>query len=135
MSLDREAITNGHGGLRKIRTSGERAAPPRGIEHELRELMQRGPTEQEAAEVLGAFRLFELALLARQIAGAEPPTPEQATAPTVEDWLTPLEAAKRLRRTRAWVYRQAQRWSFVSRPSRKTLLISERGLSAWLHRH
>jgi hypothetical protein len=135
MSLDREAITNGHGGSRHSKEREEHQVDSTGIERDLRELIRRGPSEQEAAAVLGALRLFELGLLARQIGAtglsAAVPAP---TTPT-EDWLTPAEAATRLRRTRAWVYRQARRWSFVTRPSRRTLLISERGLTGWLQRH
>jgi hypothetical protein len=52
-----------------------------------------------------------------------------------DGWLTPAEVALRLRRTRAWVYKRAKSWPFVTRPSRKTLLISERGLDRWLERH
>lgn len=55
--------------------------------------------------------------------------------PANEGWLTADEVAIQLRRTRAWVYRQAKSWGFVTRPSRKTLLISRRGLNRWLERH
>jgi hypothetical protein len=55
--------------------------------------------------------------------------------PANERWLTAVEVAAQVRRTRAWVYRQAKSWSFVTRPSRKTLLISEHGLNRWLERH
>lgn len=135
MSLDREAITNGHGGSRHSQEREEHQTDSTGIERGLKELIRRGPSEQEAAAVLGALRLFELGLLARQIgtSAAGPPAPEPPQP--VDGWLTPAEAAERLRHTRAWVYRQARRWNFVSRPSRRTLLISERGLTAWLRHH
>jgi hypothetical protein len=135
MSLEREAITNGHGGSQHSKEREEHQADSTGIERDLQELIRRGPSEQEAVAVLGALRLFELGLLARQIGASGPPAAASAPAAPAEDWLTPAEAATRLRRTRAWVYRQAQRWNFVCRPSRRTLLISERGLTGWLQRH
>jgi hypothetical protein len=55
--------------------------------------------------------------------------------PANERWLTAAEVSLQLRRTRAWVYKRAKSWSFVTRPSRKTLLISQQGLNRWLERH
>ncbi|NOT33992.1 MAG: hypothetical protein HOP12_07470 [Candidatus Eisenbacteria bacterium] len=82
-------------------------------------------------ELLGVLRLIEVRLLARQLT----PRPEAASAHEAsppDAWLTADEVAVRLRRTRPWVYRQARRWTFAKRPSRKTLLISERGLTHWM---
>ena len=87
-----------------------------------------------ATEILGLLRAIELILLARQIQCLM--TSSQPTIGLDRDdrWLTPDEVAARLQRTRAWVYRQARHWPFAKRPSRKTLLISERGLTRWLER-
>ena len=90
-----------------------------------------GPMGRECAEILGLVRSIEISLIARQIHHSlcGPAT----TAPEPDDaWLTPDEVAKRLRHSRAWVYRQARRWPFARRPSRKVLLISEHGLTRWL---
>jgi hypothetical protein len=46
--------------------------------------------------------------------------------------LTVDEAAARLRRSRQWIYRHADRLPFVRRLSRKSLLCSESGLNAYL---
>jgi hypothetical protein len=86
----------------------------------------------DVAEILGLLRAIEVALLARQIQRLMP-TAGPATAADPEDrWLTPHEVAERLKHSRAWVYRQARHWPFAKRPSRKTLLISDRGLTRWL---
>jgi hypothetical protein len=87
---------------------------------------------------LGSLRSLEVALLARQFGGAGSPQPDSQPASTAlsndDRWLTPSEAAVILRHDRRWVYRQARRWSFAKRPTRKTLLISERGLRNWMQR-
>jgi Helix-turn-helix domain len=91
-------------------------------------------------QALGALRSIEVALLARQFGGGRAtqlqPKPDPGrTAPGTDDrWLTPEEAAELLRRDRRWIYRQARRWTFAKRPTRKTLLISERGLLNWMQR-
>ncbi len=88
--------------------------------------------------VLGSLRSIEVALLARQFGSASSPqaqSPLGNAGPSKDDrWLTPSEAAEILRRDKRWVYRQAHRWSFAKRPTRKTLLISERGLRNWMQR-
>lgn len=101
---------------------------------DLRQLLDScsGPTGGEAIEILGILRSIEILLLARRIRTLVPlAEPLAATEPT-DSWLTPDEVAARLKRTRAWVYRQARSWPFAKRPSRKTLLISERGLARWM---
>ena len=74
-------------------------------------------------EALGLLRTIELALLTRQI---QPAITAMASPDRLEVWLTAQEVAQQLKRTRAWVYRQARRWPFAKRPSRKTLLSSSR---------
>jgi hypothetical protein len=87
---------------------------------------------------LGSLRSLEVALLARQFGGTASPQPDSqpGTAALSNDdrWLTPGEAGVILRRDKRWVYRQARRWNFAKRPTRKTLLISERGLRNWMQR-
>ena len=103
---------------------------------ELKELLCLSPdlTEMEAAEILGLLRSIEFTLMARQIQGLIPLVhPVEGGEPT-DKWLTADEVAVRLKRSRAWVYRRAQWWAFAKRPSRKVLLISERGLTCWLER-
>ena len=46
--------------------------------------------------------------------------------------LTVEEASTRLRRSRRWLYRNADRLPFVRRVSKKSLLVSESGLNAYL---
>jgi hypothetical protein len=46
--------------------------------------------------------------------------------------LTVDEASARLRRSRQWLYRNAEHLPFVRRLSRKSLLVSETGLNAYL---
>jgi hypothetical protein len=91
-----------------------------------------GPTDLENAEILGLLRSIEIALIARQIQSSIRLTEASHAAPANDSWLTADEAAARLKRTRAWVYRQARRWSFAKRPSKKTLLISQDGLARWM---
>jgi len=66
---------------------------------------------------------------------AEQHPPVEHRIVSEQSWLTPGQVAERLHRTRQWVYKQSKRWTFVTRPSRKTLLISEQGLDRWLKRH
>jgi hypothetical protein len=84
-------------------------------------------------ELLGRLRAIE-ARLVRRLDQAVPAARTESVPSSPEAWLTADEVAARLRRTRTWVYRQARHWPFAKRPSRKTLLISERGLSSWLQR-
>lgn len=60
----------------------------------------------------------------------------EAQAPAVADnMLTIDEAAVKLRRSRRWIYRNADRLPFVRRLlSGKTLLCSEKELARWLER-
>ncbi len=83
-------------------------------------------------ETLGILRAIEFRLLTQSLRPAElePRLPQDHG----DTWLTADDVAMRLKRTRAWVYRQARRWPFAKRPTRKTLLISERGLTHWLQR-
>ncbi len=88
---------------------------------------------EAAVEVLGLLRVLEIAVLTRELRGSGTPRPEPVAA-IADTWLTADEVALRLKRTRAWVYRQARRWPFARRLTRRTLLISERGLTAWMSR-
>jgi hypothetical protein len=90
------------------------------------------PSSSDATEILGLLRSIELMFLAREIQGLMPPTSAPIAGDPEESWLTADEVAARLKHSRAWVYRQARRWPFAKRPSRKTLLISERGLTHWI---
>ena len=57
----------------------------------------------------------------------------QAPAEKSDDrMLTIDEASERLRKGRQWLYRNAARLPFVRRISRKSLLVSEAGLNAYL---
>ena len=87
----------------------------------------------QTAQILGLLRSIEVMLIARQVRDTLTPIPSIVASKEAPDtWLTADEVAGRLKRTRAWVYRQARRWPFAKRPSRKTLLISERGLTRWM---
>lgn len=90
----------------------------------------------EVHEVLGLLMRLQAALLqpGGAVAGGREGahTPVPTSAPERDVWLTADEVAARLHRSRAWVYRIARRWSFVRRPTRKTLLISERGLDHYM---
>ena len=89
----------------------------------------------QTAQILGLLRSIEVMLIARQVRDALAPVPSIVAAMEAPDaWLTADEVAARLKHTRAWVYRQARRWPFAKRPSRKSLLISERGLTRWMER-
>jgi len=101
---------------------------------DLRHLLDSGtgPTDGEATEILGILRSIEITLIARQIRGLIRSAQSTGATEPPDSWLTPDEVAARLKRTRAWVYRQARSWPFAKRPSRKTLLISERGLARWM---
>ena len=92
-----------------------------------------GIPAQDIPEVLGVLRSVEVRLMARQLYPAAAPV--AIPSPVADVWLTADEVALKLKRTRVWVYRQARRWTFAKRPTRKTLLISERGLATWLQRH
>lgn len=82
-------------------------------------------------QVGGILRVAEADLISRQMRG-EASGPQAVPQAVPDPWLTPREVAQLLRRTPAWVYRQARKWPFAKRPSRKTLLISEHGLRRWL---
>ncbi len=82
--------------------------------------------------LLGLLRSIELAVWARALTAGPSSSGQVEEKSTPDVWLTADEAATRLKRTRTWVYRQARHWKFAKRPSRKTLLISERGLTRWL---
>jgi hypothetical protein len=128
IATERDDLADGHQTLPKGPTLQNALFELRDLLGSLAEL-----TSAEATEILGLLRTIELTLLARQIQSLMPARPTTAADPE-DRWLTPDEVAARLKRTRAWVYRQAQRWSFAKRPSRKTLLISERSLTRWLER-
>lgn len=110
------------------------SAPLRALLSEARRVVGYGPglTEIETAEILSLIRLIEIELIALQIRGSVLHAPSERPNGIDDSWLTPDEVATRLKRTRAWVYRQARRWPFAKRPSRKTLLISESGLARWM---
>jgi hypothetical protein len=63
-------------------------------------------------------------------AGQSGPNPAQT--PADDKMLTIEEASERLRKGRQWLYRNAARLPFVRRISRKSLLVSEAGLNAYL---
>ena len=88
----------------------------------------------QTAQILGLLRSIELMLITRQVRDAISPVQAAPAVDLPDTWLTADEVAGRLKHTRAWVYRQARRWPFAKRPSRKTLLISERGLTRWMER-
>lgn len=90
----------------------------------------------EVDEVLGLLLRLQAALIHPGRASARDGDREAAPADAGGDevWLTAEDAALKLHRSREWVYRHARRWSFVHRPTRRTLLISQRGLDAWLKR-
>jgi hypothetical protein len=71
----------------------------------------------------------QVALTARLM--AEPAATITATAPTAYD-LDADAIARRLGRSRRWVFRNAQRLPFVRRISRKTIRGDESGLNRWI---
>lgn len=114
----------------------EQIADPEQALNELRQEMASGArlSAHQTSRILGLLRSIEIVLIARQVREAiSPAQPHPALEPT-DTWLTADEVAARLKHTRAWVYRQARRWPFAKRPSRKSLLISERGLTRWMER-
>jgi hypothetical protein len=94
-----------------------------------------GVPAEAIPRILGTLRTIEVVLQARQ--RYEPAAVEPAAAQPRDDdvWLTAAEVAKELRKTRSWVYRQAKRWAFAKRPTKKSLLISRNGLRRWMERH
>ena len=94
-----------------------------------------GVPPEAIPRILGTLRTIEVVLQARQ--RHEPAAVEPAAAQPRDDdvWLTAAEVAKELRKTRSWVYRQAKRWAFAKRPTKKSLLISQNGLRRWMERH
>jgi hypothetical protein len=71
-------------------------------------------------------------VLAARIASAEVAAPAPAPAAPADEMLTIDEAAALLRRSRRWLYRNADRLPFVKRVSRKSLLCSKARLMRWL---
>src|SRR5581483_4979322 len=67
-------------------------------------------------------------VLAARIASAETAAPAPAPADPADEMLTPDEAAAILRRSRRWLYRNADRLPFVKRLSPKSILCSESGI-------
>jgi len=57
---------------------------------------------------------------------------DQPEAPTTIQWLTPQEAATRMRVTISWLYRNHHRLPFAKKLSRKCLRFSQTGLDKWL---
>lgn len=49
-----------------------------------------------------------------------------------DEYLTPPEAARLLRVSEAWVYRQAAKWSFAVKLGRKVVRIQRAGLARWM---
>lgn len=78
--------------------------------------------------------LMRNAVVQSALAAALQSAPNQTPQPFPEEdrMLTPDEAAQILRRSRLWVYRNANRLPFVKRISRKSLLCSEAGVKRWL---
>jgi hypothetical protein len=69
------------------------------------------------------------------VAELEPPHEERATkrpAEPADEWLDEKSAAKLLHRPTRWLFRNASRLPFVSRISRKHLLVSRKGVERWL---
>lgn len=89
----------------------------------------------EVPEALGLLEQMKAALLASGSGSGDRVDPAAVEAPPEADqWLTAAEVASMLRRTRAWVYRQARRWPFAKKLGRKTLLISKPHLERWVQR-
>ncbi len=88
--------------------------------HALRSLIVRTATLQN------------LLLAALMTAEAEEPAAAVPAAPETDRMLTPDEAAAILRRSRRWLYRNADRLPFVKRLSPKSILCSESGIRRWL---
>ena len=133
MSLDREAITNGHGGHRNGKDEIRGEVNREAIERDLRELagcVDRLTTTEAAA------MLIELASLQAAVATrlrAMPLPAREAGAVVTEDrLLTAEDVAGRFGRSIAWVYRQAPHWSFTRRVTRRTIRFSEHGLQRFL---
>jgi len=80
----------------------------------------------DAARLLVGLSSVQAALAARVVVGTQSgPTP----APSIEDrLLTPEQLAKHFGCSKAWVYRQAPRWPFTRKLSRRVLRFSEAGL-------
>jgi hypothetical protein len=78
---------------------------------------------------LAMLAATQVALTARLM--AEPAATITATAPTAYD-LDADAIARRLGRSRRWVFRNAQRLPFVRRISRKTIRGDESGLNRWI---
>ena len=60
--------------------------------------------------------------------GDDPPV----AASTEDQWLTPDEAGKILRKPRAWLIRHHRELPFANQVSRKNILFSRRGLFRWM---
>lgn len=72
-----------------------------------------------------------------QIAATAPQSPVAVSHSAADVWLTADEVAARLKTARGAIYGLARRadWRhFCTRPNRRTLRISERGLARWLAR-
>ena len=87
----------------------------------------------QATADLASIQTLRDVLLVR-IATASSITSTNQRTPDSEKMLTVAEASQRLRRSRQWLYRNAERLPFVKRISRKSMLISEAGLERWLSR-
>lgn len=86
----------------------------------------------ELAPEEAAAALLELAALQAVLAARLRPVSRagraESQAPVEDRLLTAEEVAQRFGRSVGWVYRQARRWPFTRRETRKTLRFSEAGL-------
>ncbi len=82
-----------------------------------------------AAEALDTLRNAQLELFANSQAATEAGNGRTSQQ---KPWLSVNEAAAILNRSPRWIYRNAHRFPFVHRVSRKTLLVSWGELNDWL---
>ena len=85
---------------------------------------------EEVASALPELGALQAALEARL--RTVPGTPSPNGQPADDRLLTAVEVAGIYGRSVEWVYRQAKRWPFTRRETRKTLRFSEAGLRRYL---
>ena len=87
---------------------------------------------EDIPRVIGELEMLQVQLQARLMAAAVAPAPQADE--NDDEMLTTAEAAKLLRRSPRWLYRNAHRLPFVRRLSRKSMLHSKRGIERYLAR-
>src|ERR1700730_10542173 len=84
------------------------------------------------AAVQAALAAAQLVLITNDWMAARRGHNDESGQPRDDHMLTVYEAAERLRRKPQWLYRNANHLPFVRRISRKSLLVSEASLNAYL---